>query len=138
MSVQVARTAVRGSASVAGTILGYLEYGTRVSVAETKEGWSRILVARDSGTGYGWVRASALIIRKIPALGAGVAKPGANPGPARTGVSDSEVVLAGRGFNKAIEDSYKDSRLLDYRWIDTMEKMGFEEMETIEFVEGGI
>ncbi len=136
MSVQVARTAVRESASVAGTIMGYLDYGSRVSVVETKDGWSRIQVALDSGMGYGWVRASALIARRIQAASPTAVKPGANPGPARSGVSDSEVVLAGRGFIQAVEDSYRDSTHMDYLWIDAMEKMKFEEMETIEFVGG--
>ncbi len=136
MSVQVARTAVRETASVAGAILGYLGYGVRVSVVETKDGWSRIMVALDKGTGYGWVRASALAAKKIPGVAAGSVKSGVIPGPAKSGVTESEIVLAGRGFNKSIEDSYRESSLLDYSWIDKMEGFGFDEAATLDFIGG--
>ena len=135
MSVQVARTAVRSEPSVAGSILGYLAYGIRVSVVETTSGWSRILVA-DVGSGFGWVRASALVQRKLPVIPTGGSPSEPAMGLPKRGVSESEIVLAGRGFSGAIEEFYGSSSMLDYSWVDTMEGYGMDEASVLEFLAG--
>lgn len=123
-TVQVARTAVRSAPSAISLILGYLEYGTRVGVTVEQDGWVAVLVVGDPPVG--WVRASALTPRRLaPAKG----------NPARPEVDESEIVLAGRGFSRAVEDSLRNVLPLDYAWIDIMEGYGMEENEAWAFLE---
>ncbi len=124
MNVQVLRTAVRESPSVAGAVIGFLEYGTRVSVVGNESGWSRISLAH--APWYGWIRDSALTSRRI------------DPGPevrAEPGVHPVEYALAGRGFDRQIEETYRASTRLDYSWVDIMESYRLDERETASFVE---
>jgi len=110
MSVTIKEAQARGTPSHLGTIVGTLPYGARVAVLGEQAGWVR--VALPSG-GEGWLHSSALTEKRI-VLQAG--------GSVQQSASSSEVALAGKGFNKELEDRYRTEKNIDYSWVDRMEK----------------
>jgi uncharacterized protein YgiM (DUF1202 family) len=112
MSVEVKEGQLRAKPSFLGKIVVMLSYGDRVAVLEEQAGWMRVSLERDSNV-TGWIHTSALTKKKIELkAGSEVAQ-----------VSDSEVVIAGKGFTSQVEQEFKlANQNLDYTWIDKMEK----------------
>ncbi len=111
MSVQVRDAPVRSSPSFLGAVVATLPYGRRVAARVEPNGWAR--VALPGGGGQGWLHASALTPKTIK-MQAGAAD------VARHATSD-EVALAGKGFNRQVENAYQaQNPNLDYGWIDRM------------------
>ena len=112
MSVQVKEGQLRAKPSFLGKIVAMLSYGDRVAVLEEQADWMRVSLERDNNLN-GWIHTSALTKKKIELkAGSEVAQ-----------VSDSEVVIAGKGFTSQVEQEFKlANRNLDYTWIDKMEK----------------
>jgi hypothetical protein len=112
MSVEVQEAQLRAKPNFMGKIVMILAYGDRVAVLEEQAGWMRVSLERDSNV-TGWIHASALTKKKIELkAGTEVAQ-----------VSDSEVVIAGKGFTSQVEQEFKlANQNLDYTWIDKMEK----------------
>jgi len=112
MSVQVKVGQVRKTPSFIGEIVAKVYYGSRVSVRSTKGAWV-LIDAPERSTG-GWVHVSALTSKKV------VLKAGDDA--VETRVSGDELALAGKGFNKQVEDTFKAKNpRLDFTWIDRME-----------------
>ncbi len=111
MSVQVKEGQVRTSPSFLAAILGKLAYGERVSVLKDNGGWMKIL---DSNSGVsGWMHSSALTTKKI------ILKAGKKD--VAISATSNEYALAGKGFNKQVENQYrKDNPSLDFSWVDKM------------------
>jgi hypothetical protein len=125
MSVQVQEGHLRSKPSFLGKIVTTLAYGNRVAVLEEQTDWMRVSLEKDS-TVNGWIHKSALTKKEI------AFKAGSEAGQ----VSDSEIVIAGKGFNEQVEKEFKQKNPnLDYTWIDKMggnEKQGIPKTE--EFV----
>ena len=109
MSVQVRNCKVRATPSQLGKVVATVEYGSKVTAGELKNGWYPVTTA--SGV-KGYLHESALSTKKI------VMKAGT--GDANTGVSSDEVALAGKGFNEQVEAKVKAEGKLDYTWVDKM------------------
>lgn len=125
MSVQVKEGQLRAKSSFLGKIVVMLAYGDRVVVLEEQTDWMRVSLEKDSNVN-GWIHKSALTKQKIEL------KAGSGAGQ----VSDSEVVIAGKGFNEQVEKEFKQKNPnLDYTWINKMwgnDKQGITKTE--EFV----
>ena len=128
MSVQVRQSQVRISPSFLATILGKSDYGNQVSVLQESGNWMKI---HDLNTGVsGWMHSSALTKKKI------VLKAGKKD-VAISATSD-EYALAGKGFNRQVENQYKSKNSnLDFFWIDKMERISVPPIQMQEFLLAG-
>lgn len=125
MSVTVKEAQARATPSPLGAIVGTLAYATRVTVVAEQGAWMR--VALPSG-GEGWLHSSALTAKRI-VLQAG--------GSVQQTASSSEVALAGKGFNKELEDRYRTEKNIDYSWVDQMERFPVSPQQMAAFVRDG-
>lgn len=110
MSIQVKQGQLRSNPSFLGKIVDTLAYGDRVEVLEENVDWMKVGLP---GSGIsGWIHNSALTKKKIELkAGSEVAQ-----------VSDSEIVIAGKGFTKQVEEEFKlENQEINYTWIDRME-----------------
>jgi hypothetical protein len=112
MSVQVKESEVRATASFLGKILAKVVYGDRVTVTGKSGSWAK--VSLKGGTPQGWLHESALTTKRI------VLKAGQTN--VKSGTSQDELALAGKGFNNQIESSFMNqNKKLDYTWVNLME-----------------
>ena len=125
MSVTVKETQVRATPSYMGKVLATLKYGDRIAVLSEQSGWARVKVA----AGEGWVNLSALTTKQI------VMQAGAQN--VSTTASSGEVALAGKGFNKEVEEQYKSETSLDYTWVDQMGGYVVSPEQVIAFLQQG-
>lgn len=110
MSVQVKEAMVKSKPSFLSKTLETLRYGDKVEASDAEGDWTKV----KSKKGSGWLHLSSLTTKEI------VLK---NSGKTGHGASNSEVVMAGKGFSKEVEDSYKKTnRDLNYRDVDLVEK----------------
>lgn len=126
LSVQVREAELRSSPSYLSGVIATLSYGDRVDVQEKRAGWYRV----SSGPHSGWLHESAVTEKRI------VMEAGEEDVAA--GASDTEVALAGRGFNEEVESRYASEQGLDYSEIDELEAgydYSFEELSA--FLEKG-
>ena len=127
MSVQVRDGQLRNRASFLGTVTGAVAYGDRVTVTQTQAGWCEVATAAGKS---GWIHESALTPKRV------VLSSGAND--ARTGASGQEVALAGKGFSKEVEASYKSqNRDIDYTWVDWMGQQKVSNDQLVQFLKQG-
>ena len=127
MSVQVRDGQLRNRASFLGTVTGAVAYGDRVTVNQTQAGWCEVATAAGK---TGWIHESALTPKRV------VLSAGAND--ARTGASGQEVALAGKGFSKEVEASYKSqNRNIDYTWVDWMGQQKVSNDQLVQFLKQG-
>ena len=110
-SVQQKEGKLRDKPSYLGKIIKRLSYGTRVSMEKEQGSWYLV----KSGSNSGWMHKSSLTEKTI------VLKAGDEN--VSSGVSDDELVLAGKGFNSDVEKSYKQGNTnLNYALVDKMEQ----------------
>ncbi|MBN2533997.1 MAG: SH3 domain-containing protein [Spirochaetales bacterium] len=128
LSVLVKETQVRSQPSYLGKVLAVLHYGDRVKAGEKEKGFYKIQLPDKSGEG--WVHSSALIKKQI-VMNAGDSE-------VKKYASSDDVVLAGKGFNKEVEDSYKKEKNLDFTPVDEMEKIVVNQSEIVEFLNKGL
>ncbi|HYA13159.1 MAG TPA: SH3 domain-containing protein [Syntrophales bacterium] len=111
LNVQVKEGELRATPSFLGQIVARVAYSDRVSVIEDRGTWKKVSLR--SGV-QGWMHTSALTTKRI-ALKAGQTD-------VRTGATQNELALAGKGFNEQVEASFrKQNKNLDYTWINRME-----------------
>jgi len=112
MSVQVKESEVRATPSFLGKIVAKVVYGDRVTVTGKSGSWTK--VSLKGGTPQGWMHASALTTKRI------ILKAGQTN--VKSGTSQDELALAGKGFNDQVEASFMNqNKILDYTWINLME-----------------
>lgn len=128
MSVQVRKADARATPSFLGPLVVSLPYGTPVEVLEERGDWRQVT----GGGKTGWLHISALTKGKIDM------KAGATDAAAKA--TSDELALAGKGFNRQVENQYKRKNpKLDYAWMDRMEGMTVTEQEMTTFLlEGGL
>lgn len=125
MTVQVAKSQIREAPSVIAPILATVLYRDKLLVYEKMDGWTRVRVPGSSKIGY--IFSSALTAKPISSSISGSAAPG---------VMGPEIALAGKGFNEAVEESYKKSVHIDYSWVDAMEDFEYSSDVCIRFLAG--
>lgn len=126
LRVQVSKSQIREYPSVLAPVLATLAYGQAVDAFEAaKEGWIRVQVPGSSRLGYMLV--SALTEKNMDLSGGGQAE---------TGVSGTELVLAGKGFNESTEETYRQNSNLDYASVDAMEDFDYPQETLAGFMEG--
>jgi hypothetical protein len=103
---------------------GTLRYGDQVTVLRQQGAWVEIRSAARSPIS-GWIKSAGLTARRITS------------GGSSTSASASELALAGKGFNEAVEKSYQDESGLDYSRIDQMETQVVSEDELYAFLMEG-
>lgn len=112
MSVQVKESEIRATPSFLGKIVAKAAYGDRVAVTGKSGSWTKVTL-KGAGT-EGWMHASALTTKRI-ILSAG-------QGNVKSGTTQDELALAGKGFNDQVEASFiKQNKSLDYTWVNRME-----------------
>lgn len=128
MSIQVKNGAVRSSPSFLGKIVAQLNYGDRVAVQDVKGPW--YLVDGPGASTDGWMHSSALSVKEI------VLNPGTSD--AAQAASSDEITLAGKGFNKQVENDFKSKNpQVDFAWVDKMEKMTVSQNQIQAFIKEG-
>ena len=112
LSVQVKHTFLRSKASFLGKSITKLSYGEQVQSKEIKNNWYQVEVLKNGS--IGWVHSSALIDKMI------VLK--TSNRLSTTSVSQSEVLMAGKGVNKQVESEYrKQNNRLNFKLVDKIE-----------------
>lgn len=101
---------------------GTLPMGSQVSVVQVKGNWAEIRASGASSLN-GWTQVGNLSSRRIVASG--------------SGVSASEVALAGKGFNQEVENAYKAGGDLNYADVDKTEAIAVSQDELYQFVTEG-
>ena len=113
LSVQVKQTILRAKPSFLGKAIAKLSYAQKVQETSLKNGWY-FVKSLDSGI-KGWVHSSALSAKTI-ALSS-------SDKVSNTDVSQSEVLMAGKGFNKQVEEEYKKkNNSLNFSLVDKIER----------------
>jgi len=126
MSVQVKEGQLRSTPSFLGPVVGPVSYGERVETVKKQGDWFDVKTSKNL---RGWIHQSALTTKQIM-LSAG--------GQAKSGASDKEVALAGKGFNADVEAQYRRSNArADYTWVDRMETMTVRPAQMISFLDEG-
>ncbi|OGQ99335.1 MAG: hypothetical protein A2521_14860 [Deltaproteobacteria bacterium RIFOXYD12_FULL_57_12] len=112
MSVQIKEGQLRESPAFLAKIVARLPYGEPVEIVAERGAWAEVSIPQRQLRG--WLHVSALSSEKIR-LQAGAASQ-------QAGASRAEVALAGKGFDKNVEEEFR--RLhpnLDFQWVDRME-----------------
>jgi uncharacterized protein YgiM (DUF1202 family) len=125
MSVTVKETQVRDRPSFLGTIETTLNYGTRISVTKKQGNWAQVKL--ENGVD-GWVHLTALTKKRI------VLQEGDEA--VEQSATSEEVAMAGKGFNKEVEQRYKEEKNLDYTWVDRMEAIDYPSEDLFRFLDG--
>jgi len=108
------------------TPVGELEFGNTVTILEESSDWFR--VSTSSGI-TGWVHATSLT---------GAVLSGGQIGSGSGDVTSDEIMLAGRGFNSDVENSYKNSHPeLVFDVVDQMEAFDVSPEEIYSFLVEG-
>jgi len=113
LNVQVNDAAVRSSPSFLAEVSSTLVYGEKVGVLEEAEDWRRVDAV--DAQKQGWMHISALTKIKI--------KPDPDASDANVQASKEEQTAGGRGFNKEVENKYREDNedLQDaYRLLDRL------------------
>jgi hypothetical protein len=101
---------------------GSLDMATEVSVLQVNGNWAEVRSRANSALS-GWTQMSNLSSRRIV--------------PSGTGASASEIALAGKGFNKEVEDAYRARGNLNFGDVDRVEAITVPQGELYSFVTSG-
>jgi len=127
MSVQVKQCHLRSNPTFLGQVITQLDYGDRVEVDKEENSWVKV---SSPGKNTGWVHLSALSEKEI------ILNP--NSKDIQEAASNDEIALAGKGFNKQVEEKYKqDNKNIDFTWIDKMENIVVSQAEIQSFISQG-
>lgn len=125
-SVQVRESQLRKSPSFLGKIVATVHYGDRLSVLKEEDSW--IKVSAD-GT-QGWIHSSAMTTREI------VLNP--NAGDLSRAADSDEIALAGKGFNKQVEEKFRQQNSnVNFDMVDKMESSTVSQEEIEAFLKAG-
>jgi hypothetical protein len=126
MDVQVKAGQLRSSPSFLGTVVAPVTYGDKVEAVQQQGDWVDVKTLRNE---RGWIHQSALTKKSIM-TGTG--------GRTKTGASEQEIALAGKGFNAAVEKQYRSTHAnVDFLWVDRMEAMWVSREDMVAFLTAG-
>ena len=125
IQVKVRSTAVRAEAKAWSSPVSTANYGDKLTVVALGGGWVK---AKTSGGKTGFVHTSAITTKKV-VLGS-------------SGLSDSsadltEVVMAGKGFSKKVEESYAAAQGINFKAVDGMERLKVNSTTLVSFLKEG-
>lgn len=127
MIVKVKITKLKNNPQFFASTVASLDAGAQLEKIETKGSWVKVKTNKGA---VGWLHVSAVQDRKFSLM--------AVNSPNKTGASAEEVALAGKGFNKQVEDSFKSkNKNIDFRWVDRMLKIVIQEKALLEFLKAG-
>jgi uncharacterized protein YgiM (DUF1202 family) len=126
--VKVQTTSLRRTPKFYGPVIQVLPAGEKIDkVSSQPDGWIQV---RTSGGVVGWVHSSAVEVQKFGLLAM-------NKG-LKTQASTSEVALAGKGFNKQIEDNYRTQhKEANFAGVDRMLQIKVPPAQIEEFMKQG-
>lgn len=124
-SVSVRETQLRESPGFLGRVIATLAYGDRGDFILEQNGWTRARF----GASEGWVHTSALTTKRIVLT--------ASDRDVQEAASSREVALAGRGFNRQVEEQYAAETGLDFHEIDRIEAYKLDSEELLAFLQAG-
>jgi hypothetical protein len=125
--VKVQSTSLRANPKFYATALLTLGAGERIEKISGQEGWLQV---RTSKGAVGWIHSSAVQVQKfdLMAMDKGL----------KTQASASEVALAGKGFNKQVEESYRAKHgEVSFVWVDKMLLVKIPASQVEEFMRRG-
>lgn len=127
MSVQVREGHVRQRAQFLSPVVTVLGYGDQVSAGQAGGDWTE--VTTESGAA-GWMHTTALTTKRIVLQ--------ATEADVQTAASGEELALAGKGFNKQVEEQFRtENANLDYSLVDKMERRAVREEDIRAFLAKG-
>jgi hypothetical protein len=128
VSIKVKKGQIRSEPTFFGKIIAEAFYGDAVNVMEETEAWKKVSLPYKGIDG--WMHGSALSNKRI------ILKPGESD--VRLAATSDEVALAGKGFNKDIEDEYqKRNPRANFNLINKMEMREVSQVEIYAFLETG-
>ena len=102
---------------------GTVSYGDQVSVLQVSGKWAEVRTARTPAI-TGWMPSANLSSRRIIASGSG-------------GASASELALAGKGFDRDVENVYRAGGNLNYADVDRTEAITVTQDQLLRFITEG-
>ena len=124
--VQLRSTKLRGEPKAWANGLATVSYGDALGLVEQKGDWLKV---RSASGKVGFLHASAVTVRPVVLKG---------EAPVGTAADSSDVVLAGKGFNKSVEQEMKRAdAALNYRVVDEMERVQIADAEISSFIKSG-
>jgi uncharacterized protein YgiM (DUF1202 family) len=125
--VKIQSTNLRKEPKFYAATVAVLRAGENLEKLGAQEGWLQV---RTSGGLVGWVHSSAVETKKFNLL--------AIDKGLKTQASASEVALAGKGFNKQVEESYRAKHgEVSYVWVEKMLQMKVSTAEIEQFLKKG-
>jgi len=127
LTVKVQSTSLRNSPKFYAAAVQSLSAGEKVEKISAQGGWIQV---KTSAGVVGWVHSSAVEVPKFDLL--------ASNKRLKTQASASEVALAGKGFNKQVEESYRAKHKdLSFAWVDRMLQIKIAAAQVEEFLKKG-
>lgn len=125
--VKVQSTSLRMNPKFYAAALLTLGAGEKIEKISSQDGWIQV---RTSNGAVGWIHSSAVQVQKFDLL--------AMDKGLKTQASASEVALAGKGFNKQVEESYRAKHgEVNFVWVDRMLLIRIPASEVEEFMRKG-
>jgi uncharacterized protein YgiM (DUF1202 family) len=111
--VQLKTTNVRKDPKFTASTLATVKAGEALEKLQTQSGWVQV---RTSGGVVGWVHSSAVTAKKLNLT--------SSDSGLQTQASAGEIALAAKGFNKQVEDKYRQANpYLDFAAVDALERI---------------
>jgi hypothetical protein len=109
--IKVQTTNLRKNPKFYAPVIQALKAGEKIEkISSQPDGWIQV---KTSGGTVGWIHSSAVAVQKFDLL--------AMDKSMKTQASASEVALAGKGFNKQVEESYRAKHAdVSFVWVDRM------------------
>ena len=125
--VKLQTTNLRKDPKFYAQTVAVLRAGENVQKLGSQGAWLQV---RSSGGAVGWIHSSSVEDKKLSLAALG--------GSTKTEASASEVALAGKGFNKQVEQSYRAKNpKADYAQVDSMLKITVPVSEILAFLKQG-
>jgi hypothetical protein len=125
--VKIQTTQLRRNPQFFAPAVATLKAGDRLEKLSEAAGWIQV---RTSAGAVGWVHGSAVETPRFRLLATGT--------DMKTQATASEVALAGKGFNKQVEDSYRArNSSVSYVWVDRMVQLRVSTAQAQEFLKRG-
>jgi SH3-like domain-containing protein len=125
--VKIQSTVLRKEPKFYAQTLVNLKAGEKLEKLASQEGWLQV---RTASGAVGWVHGSAVESKSFGLL--------AMDKSMKTQASASEVALAGKGFNKQVEESYRAKHgNVSFVWVDKMVQIKVPAAELEKFLKSG-
>jgi uncharacterized protein YgiM (DUF1202 family) len=126
--IKVQTTNLRKNPKFYAPVVQALKAGEKIEkISSQPDGWIQV---KTSGGAVGWIHSSAVAVQKFDLL--------AMDKSMKTQASASEVALAGKGFNKQVEESYRAKHAdVSFVWVDRMLQIKIAASRVEEFMRSG-